>query len=300
MDRRAKKIEKKRKSRDVARRKAAVLAGRKPSPEELLVRSAAREAFGPCFVSAEWDVVEGPPALVTVIVTRRLASGHLLAASALVDRTCLGVKDAFLFEPMSLAAFDELVDRIGVAHGGMERCEALVAQSLVFHALDYARSLGFEPHRDFPAPLFGPRPDELLETPWCAPKRPCYISGPRDDVSAITRRLITKVGEDGFDYLDASQPADDDDWDGDDDLTGELVHSPLERVVSDESGSLQILIYRGSADSTWTLEVQDHLGGSSVWDETFATDQAALRAALEEFEVAGVSGFLPPAPSDAS
>ncbi len=37
----------------------------------------------------------------------------------------------------------------------MVPCELAVAQSIVYNALDYAASLGFEPHPDFPEPLFG-------------------------------------------------------------------------------------------------------------------------------------------------
>jgi hypothetical protein len=221
MDRRAKKLEKKRKSREQVKKKASALAARKPGALALLVRSAAHEEFGPCFVSATWDELE-IPALVSVIMTRKLPSGHLLLGSALVDRTCLGVKDAFVMEPMPARDLADVVDRMAMVHGGMLPCEPLVAQSVIFHAIDYARSLGFEPHRDFQAALFGPRPAALLDTPWRTPDRPIYMSGPRDNAIAIIDRLTKAVGPGGFDHADLLMLADDDE-DAAEDIDGDVA-----------------------------------------------------------------------------
>ena len=55
---------------------------------------------------------------------------------ALVDRTCLGVKSAFAGQKVTDAEVDDLLEDIGVPHGGMEACEPLTAQSIVYHAID--------------------------------------------------------------------------------------------------------------------------------------------------------------------
>ncbi len=298
MDRRAKKLERKRKSREQAKQKATALAARRPSRLALIVRAAAREDFGPCFVSASWDDLASP-ALVSVLVTRLLPDGQLVPSTALVDRTCVGVKDAFVMEPLLSGEVADLVDRMGLAHDGMLPCEPLVAQSIVFHAIDHARSLGFEPHRDFQAALFGPRPSTLLDTPWSAPDRPIYVRGPHDDARAIMNRLTKAVGADGFEYVDPL--AYEDDMHQDDDVDDdELVHSPLERTVSGDGVTLSIFIYRGPADAVWRLEVEDHLGGSTVWDEKFETDRAALDAALNAVELDGFQSFLVSPATDTS
>jgi hypothetical protein len=52
------------------------------------------------------------------------------------------------------------------------------------------------------------------------------------------------------------------------------------------------LIYRGRNDPAWVLEVEDHLGGSTVWEGDFETDQAALDAALLAIEEDGVESFI--------
>jgi uncharacterized protein len=42
----------------------------------------------------------------------------------------------------------------------------------------------------------------------------------------------------------------------------------------------------------WILEVVNSAGGSTVWEETFQTEQAALSEVLRTIEVEGISCFL--------
>jgi uncharacterized protein len=73
----------------------------------------------------------------------------------------------------------------------------------------------------------------------------------------------------------------------DTDDTYDNIHSPLERTLSSEGHTLRIAIYRGPAEPDWILEIEDELGTSTVFDERFASDQAALDAALAEIEAEG-------------
>jgi hypothetical protein len=205
VDRRAKQLEKKRKRRALVVKQKNALAARAPSERQLLVKAAQRGSFGPCWVSVGWDELEMPE-LVSVLITRKLSDGLLLPGSALVDRTCLGVKDGFVAQPVRPSEVGDFVAHVGRIHGGMIACQPLVAQSVVFHAIDYARTLGFEPHPDFPAPLFGPRPDQLQSTPWHHAEKPWYMSGPSDDVGAVMRQLVAIVGAGNFDYTTEVSP----------------------------------------------------------------------------------------------
>jgi hypothetical protein len=182
MDRRAKKLEKKRKSRELAKKNARLLAARKPSEEELLTRSASRRQFGPCFLSAGWDEPQTPGGLVHVVVTRELEPGLYLPAVVLLDRELEGVKDAFVHDPTTETELRALVNRISDAHGGIDVCSAGVAQSVVFSAIDKARTFGFEPHPDFPEALVGPRPPELADLSWAVPGESCIAPPRRADM----------------------------------------------------------------------------------------------------------------------
>lgn len=78
----------------------------------------------------------------------------------------------------------------------------------------------------------------------------------------------------------------------------ELIHSPLTRTHSAEGHTLQIEIYR-SAGSPWILEVVDELGTSTVWDDPFETDTAALEAAFLAIEAEGIHSFVTTAQKEA-
>ena len=71
----------------------------------------------------------------------------------------------------------------------------------------------------------------------------------------------------------------------------EIIHSPLTQTYSAGGHTLRIEIYR-SVDSLWILEVVDEGGTSTVWDNPFETDKAALEAALLAIETDGVTSFL--------
>ncbi|HKP63982.1 MAG TPA: hypothetical protein VJV78_44915 [Polyangiales bacterium] len=217
VDRRQRKIEKKRKKRKVVRQQARLV---RDQQSQRLVASAGRAPFGPCALSNGWDSDEQPPSLVTVVVTRVLGNGSLLPSVALVDRTCLGIKNGFLADPMHPSELDDWLEDTFTAHGGWEACEPQVAQSIVFHALDYAERLGFRAHPDAELTLFEPRPEVLLPTPWHAAERPIYITGPHDNVAAIINRLTESVGVDGFDvaHMGSLLDLDESDSDSDDEL----------------------------------------------------------------------------------
>lgn len=71
----------------------------------------------------------------------------------------------------------------------------------------------------------------------------------------------------------------------------ELIYSPLQQAYSADGHTLSIQIYR-SADSLWILEVVDEHGTSTVWDDPFETDKAALEAAFLAIEEEGIQSFM--------
>lgn len=197
--RRDKKAAQKKKEREVARRDAHKSSAASSYATSLRLAHASTEA-GPAFMTREWMSEE--PRLVNVIVTRVLPNGSFFAHCILVDRTSLGVKNAFSTGPLTKDELDDIVEEVGAVHheAGIEPVQQIVAQSVVFHALDYAKSLGLEPHPDFDPQLLGPRPDTLADTPLAKPARPVFIPGQEDDVDAIVDKLEKAVGPDGFDF----------------------------------------------------------------------------------------------------
>jgi uncharacterized protein len=73
-----------------------------------------------------------------------------------------------------------------------------------------------------------------------------------------------------------------------------IENSPLSTLVTRGGVTVDIQIYRGEDDDGWMLEVVDEENASTVWDDTFPSDQAALDEAMETIEKEGIATFLHP------
>ena len=60
------------------------------------------------------------------------------------------------------------------------------------------------------------------------------------------------------------------------------VHSPLSQRLSRDGTTVAIQIY-DDGQGGWLLEVVDEFGNSTVWDESFQTDKAALAEVLNTY-----------------
>ena len=76
-----------------------------------------------------------------------------------------------------------------------------------------------------------------------------------------------------------------------------VVHSSLERRITRNGVSVDVQIYRGIAETGWLLEIVDHLGGSTVWEDTFPSDEAALAEAMETIDREGIASFADDKPT---
>ena len=71
----------------------------------------------------------------------------------------------------------------------------------------------------------------------------------------------------------------------------QLTMSPLCRSITAKGRTVQLEIYRGP-DTGWTLEAVDASNNSTVWDDLFATDQAALDEALRTIHEDGIETLV--------
>jgi hypothetical protein len=71
-----------------------------------------------------------------------------------------------------------------------------------------------------------------------------------------------------------------------------IINSPQSQKITRDGTTIEVLIYRGEHEAAWILEVVDHAGGSTVWDETFQTEQAALNEVLRTIDEEGIACFL--------
>jgi len=73
----------------------------------------------------------------------------------------------------------------------------------------------------------------------------------------------------------------------------ELVMSPLCQQLESGGRAVRVEIY-GSGDGQWILEVEDEHGNSTVWDDRFSTDSAALAEVKKTILSEGIESLIGP------
>ena len=71
-----------------------------------------------------------------------------------------------------------------------------------------------------------------------------------------------------------------------------LVTSSLSRRVTRDGITVEVCIYRLESETDWSLEVVNSAGTSIVWDDLFASDDAANEEFLRTVAEEGMSAFL--------
>lgn len=157
-----------------------------------------------CWVMEGWKE-EG---ITPVVVARQQEPDRVMFGVYMVDYYCLGVKDVYTRSDYSISRFErDLTDMCG---GSPVQCTAELAHELIYGAIEYARSLGFQPHPDFTKQMA----DLMLDPPDAHPRtnqvefgkdgKPLYISGPFESElqsRSIVNTLMRTRGEGNFDYI---------------------------------------------------------------------------------------------------
>ena len=71
----------------------------------------------------------------------------------------------------------------------------------------------------------------------------------------------------------------------------DLIQSSLQQTYTEGVHSVVVLIFQ-MPQTPWTLEVVDMFGNSTVWDDEFATDQAALDAFFKTIQEEGINSLI--------
>jgi hypothetical protein len=147
-----------------------------------------------------------------VMLARMAPDGTLVMASFLLDVHCLGIKNVML-APIGPDALDAYVAALGNTSAWLP-AEPAYARKLVRETAAFARSIGFEPHREFAAAerLFGDVRTETCDARFAfgLDGKPCYAPGPGETAGQIGRRvqqLARRLGPDGFDVMMPAETA---------------------------------------------------------------------------------------------
>lgn len=159
------------------------------------------------------DEQERGNGLAQVMLLRVDEKNHHWMSSYLLDCWCLGLKDTLGPRQTTRKKFDEIMRQLEESFGeSFQEITLEQAQVVIYSAIDYARSLGLEPHSDFrkSCQQLGPRPDPLPDLEFGKDGQPFFIAGPYDDAAKNIATLRKNVGEGNFHYLvNIGSPSDD-------------------------------------------------------------------------------------------
>jgi hypothetical protein len=71
-----------------------------------------------------------------------------------------------------------------------------------------------------------------------------------------------------------------------------IVTSSLSGVVTEQGVTVRVNIIRLENEPGWSLEVENERGTSTVWDDLFATDDAAHALFIDSLTESGMRAFL--------
>ena len=143
----------------------------------------------------------------SLVVARQKPAGTIDAGVFLLDVYCLGVKNAF-YKIFSNKEFEEKFMPSCFPSGDFLRVELPYARKLIEDSVNYAKSLGFPPNRDYKKALKvlgGIKSSDSEETfTFGSNGRPLFIAGPTDTrqkINMIMKKLALTCGEGNYDYL---------------------------------------------------------------------------------------------------
>jgi len=138
-----------------------------------------------------------------VVMSRNLGHGFMALSMFLVDMYCLGVKNA-AFLRLTLPDYSDAMVRYEMIQS-VDSVSPACARKLVEGAVNYARELGFPPHKDYLKAhrIFGDiRVEDCdVEFEYGYNGKPMFISGPYDSPAKckqIINKLTKRLGPDGF------------------------------------------------------------------------------------------------------
>ncbi|MCF8367134.1 MAG: hypothetical protein K9H16_15190 [Bacteroidales bacterium] len=170
------------------------------SPEKYIRQNGRKLPIDKCLISENYE----NKGLTLCLIVRKQPSGYFSFAYLMIDRLCLGMKDAFVNCNVDEMVIDELIERME-ENGIPEEVSATYFHNMIYGALDYAEELGLKPHSDFELASFLLNPDLVddgiddIEFGWRG--RPLFINGPNDNIRRILSILDRNVGSGNYEHI---------------------------------------------------------------------------------------------------
>jgi hypothetical protein len=165
-----------------------------------LIKRAEQFPIYECLLNQGWQ----NKGLAHILLSRKQPNNEFIIGVFLVDIYCLGLKNTFCNANIPLENYEKLKLRMA-EESSLITCDPVLANRIVYGAIDYARKLGFEPQKDFRLSRFTLGEPSDANVPYSIEfgkdGKPLYIAGPNDDADRVVERLSKTVGDGNFHYL---------------------------------------------------------------------------------------------------
>lgn len=178
---------------------------KKFSPRKYIIEKARKIPIYKCLIADKYDDM----GLTLCLITRKQPSGKFTFAHFIVDRYCLGVKDAFLNCNFDQEQIDLIIEKMW-GNGEVEESSPEYFHNLIYAAIDFAEENGFKPHKDFKMAEYVLDPeliDDGIDEIEVGGEdgKPHFISGPYDEVDKIIATLNRNIGKGNYIYMVAGE-----------------------------------------------------------------------------------------------
>lgn len=144
-----------------------------------------------CLINDNWNK-EG---MANIFISRKTPFNTWIVGGYLVDLYCLGLKDTYVRHNIEEKEILQFYSGAFFSFTIIE-CPIELARQIVYGGIDYARDLGFSPHRDFrrSKKILGDRvlEEETFFVEFGHNGKPFYISGPNDDPH-VAEQILTQL-----------------------------------------------------------------------------------------------------------
>lgn len=183
----------------------------KIKPENYIKKHARKLPIHECLIRANWKETGFSP----MVISRKRPSGNFVAATYIVDLTCLGVKETSFIYDIDAYSYKENIKGMEKGMGlSFTKIESSLAHNIIYGAVEFAEDCGFQPHKDFTnitEYLLDPVESiDFIDVHFGGEDgKPSFFAGPYDDTEKILATLRKTVGEGNFNFTSSvSKPID--------------------------------------------------------------------------------------------
>lgn len=137
------------------------------SPKKYIINNCRSLPIYECYLNSDWKSTQ----MANVLISRQMKAGNLCVGIFLVDLLCMGVKDTAYQFNLSLAEYNDFVERMNSVDENVKfkKVDYPLVHNIIYEGIAFADDCGLQPYKDFAITKFFLKEDddsvELIDIP---------------------------------------------------------------------------------------------------------------------------------------